>query len=104
MENLVVSQPPPIVIEHHQQKRGACFQNHCLVIQAPKNKTHKSYEKLRLNYYKNRMISLSKTAQSPDLNLTLNDIKNGFTRAEHAKATLFVYLVGVIVIFSLLSL
>lgn len=102
MDVVVLEPPPPIITEHKTQKRGACFKSHCLVIQAPKNK--KKNEQLRLNYYKNRMISLSKTAQSPDLNLTLNDIKNGFTRAEHAKATLFVYLVGVLVIFSLLSL
>ena len=94
METLVT--PPPIVIEHHQ-KRGICFHvdKPCFTLQAPKNKT----EKFRLNYYKNRIESIAKTAQSPDLNMSLDEIRNGFTRSERVKASLFVYLLGVLVIF-----
>lgn len=98
METLVT--PPPIVIEHHQ-KRGICFHvdKPCFTLQAPKNKTHKSYEKFRLNYYKNRIQSIAKTAQSPDINMSLNEIRTGVTRSERVKASLFVYLLGVLVIF-----
>lgn len=98
METLVT--PPPIVIEHNQ-KRGFCFHvdKPCFTLQAHVNKTHKSYETARLNYHKNRIISLSKTAQSPDLNISLNEIRTGITRSESVKATLFVYLLGVLVLF-----
>lgn len=94
METLVT--PPPIVIEHHQ-KRGFCFHvdKPCFTIEAPKNKT----KKLRLKYYKNRITSVAKTAQSPDLNMSLDEIRTGVKRSERVKATLFVYLVGVLVLF-----
>lgn len=94
-----------IVIEHPQQKRGVCFHvdKPCFTLKAPVNKTHKSYEKLRLNYYINRMKSSVEIAKSPDMNMTLNEIKTGITATERAKSALFVYLVGVIFIFLLNS-
>lgn len=102
METIVTS-PPPIVVEH--QKRGVCFHvdKPCFTIKAPENKTHKSYEKVRLNYYKNRIISIAKSAQSPDMDMTIKEIQNGFTREEKVKATLFVYLVGVLILFTFIK-
>ncbi len=90
--------PPPIVIEH--QKRGICFHvdKPCFTIEAPKNKNNKSFEKVRLNYYINRIKSISKTAQSPDMNMSLDELRTGIKKSERIKATLFVYLVGVIIL------
>lgn len=101
MEHLV-NNPPPLITEH-TQKRGVCFRvdKPCFTLQAPVNKTHKSYDKLRLNYYKNRIVSISKTAQSPDLNMSLDEIRTGVTRSERVKATLFVYLLGVLALFGI---
>ena len=92
--------PPPIIIEH--QKRGICFHvdKPCFTIETPKNKPH---EKIRLNYYKNRMISIAKSSQSPDLNMSLNEIRTGIKKSEQVKATLFVYIVGVLILFTFIN-
>ena len=92
----IVTNPPQIIVKY--QQRGVCFHvdKPCFTIKAHENKTQKSsFDKIR---FKNRMISASKTAQSPDMNLTLKEIQNGFTREEKVKATLFVYFSGVMVL------
>jgi hypothetical protein len=45
-----------------------------------------------------RMKSVAKIAQSPDMNLTLNEIRTGERVSDKIGATLFVYTLGVFLI------
>lgn len=93
------------VVEHHAPipppKRGVCINpDKCFVLKAPKLKEHKTNDAFRTQYYINRMRMHAKSAQSPDMNMTLNEIKTGVKVSERMTLTLEVYLLGVLVIFS----
>jgi hypothetical protein len=55
--------------------------------------------KIRRNYYVQRIKSFAKKAQDPDMNMTLNEIHTGVKTSEQMTLTLLVYLLGVLVIF-----
>lgn len=93
---ITTTPPPPIIVEHNKQKRGVCFHvdKPCFTLEAPKNN-----KKDQLKYYIRRMKAHAKKAQSPDLNMSLNEIRTGTTVEDHVKFSLLVYLLGVIAIF-----
>lgn len=59
-----------------------------------------SFEKhARTNYHVSRMKTFAKSAQSPDMNMTLNEIRTGVKVSDKVAAILFVYVVGVFFLF-----
>lgn len=95
----------PIPTEHvviAPVRKGICFHvdKPCFTLDPPKNKPHKK-DTFRTQYYIQRMKSLSKSAQSPDLNMTLNEIKTGIKTSDRMKFSLLVYLLGVILLFNI---
>lgn len=50
-------------------------------------------------YHVSRMKAAAKSAQSPDMNLTLNEIRTGERLIDKIVVTLFAYTVGVLFIF-----
>lgn len=94
-----ITEPPAIVTPN---KRGICISVNkpCFVLNAPKNKAPQLKEnKLRTEYYIHRMKSLAKSAQDPDMNMSLNEIKTGIKVSDRMKMSLFVYLLGALIIF-----
>ena len=93
MEIPPIVQPAPV-------RRGVCInENHCIVLKAPPVKNHGNVDKVRTQYYIQRMKMHVKSAQDPDMNMTLNEIKTGVKVSERMTLTLGVYLLGVLAIF-----
>ena len=55
--------------------------------------------KIRRNYYVQRIKSFAKKAEDPDMNMSLNEIRTGIKTSERMTLSLLVYLLGVLVIF-----
>lgn len=109
---MLLHAPPPAVVttivHEVQNKRGICFhvEKPCFVLDvAPKNKKNKttSAGAFRTNYYIHRMKAAAKSAQSPDMNMSLNEIRTGVSVKDHMKFSLLVYLIGVLAIFANLN-
>ena len=78
--------PPPTIVRPHQPvRRGVCF--------------HVEPKKEFPLRYINRMKLAAKNAQSPDMNMTLNEIKTGVKTSDRVRLSLGVYLLGVLAIF-----
>lgn len=92
--NVNVQEPPAIV----HQKRGVCFHVDmpCFTLDPPKNKKQKQESAFMTRY---RIKKIAKTAQSPDMNMTLNEIRTGITRYDRMKFSFLVYILGVLAIF-----
>lgn len=88
---------PPAIVHHVENTRGICFHvtKPCFTLNPPKNKKHKE----STHYYTQRMKSFAKYAQSPDMNMTLKEIRTGVKTSDRIKMSLFVYLLGVLAIF-----
>lgn len=105
---MLLHAPPPAVVttivhEVVQNKRGICFHvdKPCFVLDvAPKNKKNTT---TRTNYYIHRMKAAAKSAQSPDMNMSLNEIRTGVSVKDHMKFSLLIYLIGVLAIFANLN-
>lgn len=96
--------PPHVEIVHTvqvPQKRGICFHvdKPCFTLDPPKSKK-KTENTFRTSYYIQRMKAAAKSAQSPDMNMSLNEIRTGITRSERIKFSLLIYLIGVLAIFA----
>ena len=56
-------------------------------------------KRARTNYHISRMKTFAKSAQSPDMNMTLNEIRTSVKVTDKIAASLFVYTVCVLFIF-----
>lgn len=92
--------PPPTIVRPHQPvRRGVCFHvdKPCFTIEPRKN-TKKEIP-FRKEYYVNRIKTMAKSAQDPDMNMSLNEIKTGVKTSDRVRLSLGVYLLGVLAIF-----
>jgi hypothetical protein len=92
------SPPPPRV----EVRRGICFRpdKPCFKLDAPKNAPSlKTTNPVKLHYHIQRMKAAVKTSRDPDMFMSIDEIKTGVKKSDRVKATLFLYLVGVLLIF-----
>lgn len=95
-----VPTPPAIITPF---RRGVCFHvdKPCFKLEQKPQKNREV--PFRKDYYINRMKTAAKNVQSPDMNMTLNEIKTGVKTSERARLSLEVYLLGVLVIFGFVN-
>lgn len=84
-----IHEPPPIV-------RGICLSPSKCFSMPPKKAPP---VKDRTQYYIHRMKAHAKSAQDPDMDMSLNEIKTGVKLSERMALTLEVYLLGVLAVF-----
>lgn len=101
----LIDSHPPITVNQKRITTHSNLSDIVKVLSAPPVKETRmkpigSFEKkARRHYHISRMKTFAKSAQSPDMNMTLNEIRTGVKMSDKIAATLFVYFVGVFFLF-----